>query len=200
MRTEISKLHDNLNATMIYVTHDQVEAMTMGTKIVVMKDGEILQVGPPLEIYNYPVNKFVAGFIGSPAMNFIDVKVVEKGSDLHAISDGFQLPIPPGKKNYLQQFVNQEVTLGIRPEHLEEKKFADKSAFAESFTAIVDVIETLGAEVQLEVITGGHSLLARVDARSAVKRHESVDLAVNMDKIHFYEKDPPNIRIPTEKR
>ena len=200
MRTEISKLHDNLNATMIYVTHDQVEAMTMGTKIVVMKDGEILQVGPPLEIYNYPVDKFVAGFIGSPAMNFIDVKVVEKGSNLLAISDGFQLPIPPGKKNYLQPFVNREVTLGIRPEHLEEKKFADKSAFAESFTAIVDIIETLGAEVQLEVIAGGHSLVARVDARSTAKRHESVDLAVNMDKIHFYEKDPPNMRIPTEKR
>ena len=200
MRTEISKLHDNLKTTMIYVTHDQVEAMTMGTKIVVMKDGEILQVGPPLEIYNYPINRFVAGFIGSPAMNFIDVKIVEKGSDLLAISDGFQLPIPSGKKPFLQQFVDSELTLGIRPEHLEEKKFADESAFAESFSATVDVIETLGAEVQLEVIAGAHPLVARVDPRSTVSRHESVDLAVNMDKIHFYEKDPPNMRIPTEKR
>jgi multiple sugar transport system ATP-binding protein len=172
--------------------------MTMGTKIVVMKDGAVLQVGPPLEIYNYPVDKFVAGFIGSPAMNFIDVKVIAKESGLHAISDGFELPIPPGKQNYLQQFVDREVTLGIRPEHLEEKKFADKSAFTESFTAIVDVIETLGAEVQLEVTAGKHSLVARVDARSTAKRHESVHLAVNTDKMHFYEKDPPNMRIPTE--
>jgi len=200
MRTEILKLHDDLQTTMIYVTHDQVEAMTMGTKIVVMKDGAILQVGPPLEIYNYPVNKFVAGFIGSPAMNFIDVRVVAKESGLHAISDGFDLPIPSGKQSYLQPFVEREVTLGIRPEHLEEKKFADKSVFAESFTATVDVIETLGAEVQLEVTAGNHSLVARVDARSTAERHETVDLAVNTDKIHFYEKEPPNMRIPTENR
>jgi multiple sugar transport system ATP-binding protein len=200
MRTEILKLHDKLKATMIYVTHDQVEAMTMGTKIVVMKDGEMLQVGAPLEIYNYPVNKFVAGFIGSPAMNFINVSLVEKESILFAVTDGIELPVPPQKKGYLQHLVNSEVILGIRPEHLEEKSFADKSVYKECISATVDVIETLGAEVQLNVTAGDHPLVARVDARMNTKRHENVDLAVNMDNIQFFEKDPPSDRIATEKQ
>jgi multiple sugar transport system ATP-binding protein len=185
---------------MIYVTHDQVEAMTMGTKIVVMKDGEMLQIGPPLEIYNFPVDKFVGGFIGSPAMNFINVKLVEKESVLFAMADGFQLPIPAGKKTFLQSFVNREVILGIRPEHLEEQSFADQSVFTETFSAVVDVVETLGAEVQLDVTAGEHPLIARVDARSAASRHAAIKLAVNMDNIHFFEKDSPNLRITTEKR
>jgi multiple sugar transport system ATP-binding protein len=200
MRTEISKLHDRLQTTMIYVTHDQVEAMTMGTKIVVMKDGEMLQIGPPLEIYNYPVDKFVGGFIGSPAMNFIDVQLVEKNSDLVAIAEGFQLPISSGKKTYLQKFAGREVILGIRPEHLEEHSFADKSVYTETFGAVVDVVETLGAEVQLDVTVGEHTLIARVDARSAASRQAAIELAVNMDKVHFFEKDSSNLRIETEKR
>lgn len=200
MRTEILKLHEKLKTTMIYVTHDQVEAMTMGTKIVVMKEGAMLQVGSPLEIYNYPVNHFVAGFIGSPAMNFIHVNLVEKDSILMAVADGIELPIPPEKKSYLQNRINSEVVLGIRPEHLEEKSFADSSAYKEWFSATVDVIETLGAEVQLNVTAGGHSLIARVDARTKARRHTTVDLAVNMDNIHFFEEDPPGMRIATEKR
>jgi multiple sugar transport system ATP-binding protein len=174
--------------------------MTMGTKIVIMKDGEMLQIGPPLEIYNYPVDKFVGGFIGSPAMNFIDVQLIEKDSALFAIADGFQLPIPYGKRTYLQNFVNREVIFGIRPEHLEERSFADKSVFSETFCAVVDVVETLGAEIQLDVTCGKHALIARVDARSAASRHVAIELAVNMDKIHFFEKDPPNLRIQTEKQ
>lgn len=200
MRTEILKLHDKLRTTMIYVTHDQVEAMTMGTKIVVMKDGEVLQVAPPLEIYNYPVNKFVGGFIGSPAMNFINVRLAQKGSTLLAVADGIELSIPAEKRDYLQSFVNREVILGIRPEHLEENSFADKSAFNGSFKAVVEVIETLGPEVQLNVTAGGHSLVARVDARTKARRHATIDLAVNLDKIHFFEKDPPSVRIATEGR
>ena len=200
MRTEILKLHDKLKATMIYVTHDQVEAMTMGTKIVVMKDGEMLQVGAPLEIYNYPVDKFVAGFIGSPAMNFINVSLVEKESILFAVADGIELPVPPERKGYLQHLVNSEVILGIRPEHLEEKSFADKSAYKECISATIDVIETLGSEVQLIVTAGSHSLVARVDARTNTKRHENVDLAVNMGNIHFFEKAPPSNRIATQKQ
>ena len=126
-----------------------------------MKDGEILQVGPPLEIYNYPVNKFVGGFIGSPAMNFVTVQLVEKESMLFAISDGLHLPIPVEKKDYLQNFVNEEVILGVRPEHLEEKSFADRSVFTESFTAVVDVVEILGAEIQLDVSVGSWPAAAR---------------------------------------
>ncbi len=200
MRTEISKLHDRLQTTMIYVTHDQVEAMTMGTKIVVMKDGEMLQIGPPLEIYTYPVDKFVAGFIGSPAMNFIDVQLVEQESEICAVSDRLRLPIPPAKKEYLKNFLNTEVILGIRPEHLEDNSLADKSVFSETFSAVVEVVETLGAEIQLDVTVGKHALIARVDARSTASRHAGITLAVNMDKVHFFEKDPPHMRIVTERR
>jgi multiple sugar transport system ATP-binding protein len=200
MRTEILKLHDKLKATMIYVTHDQVEAMTMGTKIVVMKDGEMLQVGTPLEIYHYPVNKFVAGFIGSPAMNFINVRIVEKKSTLLAVADGIELPVPVEKKDFLHQLVDSEIILGIRPEHIEERTFADATVYTASFSATVDVIETLGAEVQLIVSTGDHSLVARVDARTITKRREKISLALNIDHIHFFEKNPPNNRIVTEKR
>ena len=124
----------------------------------------MLQVGLPLEIYNYPVNKFVAGFIGSPAMNFINVSLKQKESSLLAVADGIELPIPAKKRGYLQQLNDSEVILGIRPEHLEEKSFADKSAYSECFSATVDVIETLGAEVQLNVTAGDHPLIARVDA------------------------------------
>ncbi len=199
MRTEILKLHDKLKATMIYVTHDQVEAMTMGTKIVVMKDGEMLQVGTPLDIYHYPVNKFVAGFIGSPAMNFINVRIVEKESALLAVADGIELPVPAEKRDFLHHLVNSEIILGIRPEHIEEKTFADATVYTASFSATVDVIETLGAEVQLIVSTGDHSLVARVDARTITKRREKISLALNIDHIHFFEKNPPNNRIVTEK-
>jgi multiple sugar transport system ATP-binding protein len=198
MRTEISKLHDKLKTTMIYVTHDQVEAMTMGTKIVVMKDGEMLQIGPPLEIYSYPVDKFVAGFIGSPAMNFIDMRLVAQGSEMCAISDGLRLTIPSAKREYLQNFLNTEVILGIRPEHLEDNAYADKSVFSEAFRAVVEVVETLGAEIQLDVSVGKYTLIARVDARSTASRHAEIELAVNMDKVHFFEKSPPHMRIKTE--
>ncbi|MEJ2166390.1 MAG: sn-glycerol-3-phosphate ABC transporter ATP-binding protein UgpC [Desulfobacterales bacterium] len=199
MRTEISKLHDRLQTTMIYVTHDQVEAMTMGTKIVVMKDGEMLQIGPPLEIYNCPVDKFVAGFIGSPAMNFIDVRLVGQGSEMCAISDGLRLTLPSAKRDYLNNFLNTEVILGIRPEHLEDNAYADKSVFSETFRAVVEVVETLGAEIQLDVSIGKYTLIARVDARSTASRHTEIELAVNMDKVHFFEKSPPHMRIKTEK-
>jgi len=198
MRTEILKLHDKLQTTMVYVTHDQVEAMTMGTKIVVMKDGEMLQVGPPLEIYNYPMNQFVGGFIGSPAMNFIGVKLIEKASKLIAVSEGLQLPISAEKSVYLQSYINRDVILGIRPEHLEESQFADKSVYTETFSVVVDVIETLGSEVQLDVTAGHHPLIARVDARSEAVKHTDIELAVNADRIHFFEIDHPNMRIATE--
>jgi multiple sugar transport system ATP-binding protein len=142
----------------------------------------------------------VAGFIGSPAMNFINVSLVEKESVLFAVADGFELPVPLEKKGSLQHLVNSEVILGIRPEHLEEKSFADKSAYKECISATVDVIETLGAEIQINVTAGGHALVARVDARMNTNRHENIDLAVNVDNIHFFEKDAPSIRIATEKR
>ena len=200
MRAELSKLHHQLNTTMIYVTHDQVEAMTMGTQIVIMKDGEIDQVASPMEIYEYPVNMFVAGFIGSPGMNFSPAKITSKKSRLYVDTGSFELEIPSEKEKHLQSRKDQEVVLGIRPEHMEDGAFAEKGVFGGSFKAVVEVVEILGSEVQLDVSAGEHSLIARVDPRTQAKLHEEIELAVNMDKIHLFEKEPPNQRVKTEER
>ncbi len=200
MRAELSKLHDQLSTTIIYVTHDQVEAMTMGTKIVIMNEGEIQQVGPPMEIYDYPVNKFVGGFIGSPGMNFLDAKVVSEESKLYVDTSALKLQIPAEKESFLQNIINQEVILGIRPEHIQDATFADQTSIIDSFKAVVEVVETLGSEVQLDVVSGEQSLVARVDPRTGAKRHEEIELAVNMEKIHIFEKESPNNRVKTEEQ
>ena len=200
MRAELSKLHDQLRTTIIYVTHDQVEAMTMGTKIVVMKDALIQQVGSPMEIYEYPVNKFVGGFIGSPGMNFLPARIISKDSRLSIDTGSFELRIPAEKEPFLQSKIDREVILGIRPEHIEDKTFAEEGLFTDSFKATVEVVETLGAEIQLDVTSGEHSMVARVDARTRTSRHEEIELAVYMDKIHIFENEPPNDRVKTEER
>ncbi len=200
MRTELSKLHDQLKTTIIYVTHDQVEAMTMGTKIVVMKDGIIQQIGSPMEIYEYPINKFVGGFIGSPGMNFLPARIVSENSKLYVDTGSFRLLIPEKKVSYLQNQTDREVILGIRPEHMEDGAFEDSSVVTDTFSAIVEVVETLGAEVQLDVVSGDHNMVARVDPRTKAKRHQEIQLMVNMDKIHIFETEPPNSRIKTEEQ
>ncbi len=198
MRVELSKLHDQLNTTIVYVTHDQVEAMTMGTKIVVMKDGFIQQVGPPMEIYEYPVNKFVGGFIGSPGMNFLPARIVAENSKTYVDTNSFRLLIPEDKVSYIQNYTNREVILGIRPEHIQDSAFADASSITDTFNAVVEVVETLGSEVQLDVVSGDHNLVARVDPRTKAERKQEIELAVNMEKIHIFDTEPPNNRIKTE--
>jgi multiple sugar transport system ATP-binding protein len=198
MRTELSKLHDQLNTTIIYVTHDQVEAMTMGTMIVIMNDGVVNQIGAPMEIYNYPVNKFVGGFIGNPGMNFIDAKIIARDDDLYVDAASFQLLVPAEKQPYLQDKVGQDVILGIRPEHIEDAAFPDSTTLTDSFKAVVEVVETLGSEIQLDVVSGEHGLVARVDPRTKAKRHQEITLAVDMEKIHIFDLNPPNNRIKTE--
>jgi multiple sugar transport system ATP-binding protein len=198
MRAELSKLHDQLKTTIIYVTHDQVEAMTMGTKIVIMNAGIVQQMGSPMEIYEYPLNKFVAGFIGSPGMNFLPSKIVTDNSKLHIDTGGFRLVIPEEKVSYLQDHKDKDVILGIRPEHIEDAAFEDITISNQMFTATVEVVETLGSEIQLDVVSGDHSLIARVDPRTRAVRHEEIQLAVNMDKIHIFDQEPPNTRIKTE--
>jgi len=200
MRVELSKLHDQLNTTIIYVTHDQVEAMTMGTKIVIMKDGIIQQVGPPMEIYEYPVNKFVGGFIGSPGMNFLPATITAENSKMYVATDSFRLLVPEDKVSHIQNHTNREVILGIRPEHIQDCAFADASSITDTFKAVVEVVETLGAEVQLDVVSGGHNLVARVDPRTKAERKQEIELAVNMEKIHIFDTEPPNLRIKTEER
>ncbi|MGD8764481.1 MAG: sn-glycerol-3-phosphate ABC transporter ATP-binding protein UgpC [Desulfobacteraceae bacterium] len=198
MRTELSKLHDQLKTTIIYVTHDQVEAMTMGTKIVIMNAGITQQMGSPMEIYEYPLNKFVAGFIGSPGMNFLPATIVADNAELYVDTGSFRLLIPEKKVPYLQDHKEKDVILGIRPEHIQDADFADSSLSNKMFTATVEVVETLGSEIQLNVASGDYDLVARVDSRTKAKRHQEIELAVNMDKIHLFETESPNARIKTE--
>ncbi|MCJ7699247.1 sn-glycerol-3-phosphate ABC transporter ATP-binding protein UgpC, partial [Candidatus Bathyarchaeota archaeon] len=163
MRAELSKLHDRLQTTIVYVTHDQVEAMTMGTKIVVMKDGLIQQMGSPLEVYNHPVNMFVAGFIGSPVINFFPSRLILKEGRLFIDAEAFQLPIPEKKAFYYQSLVGSEVIFGIRPSDIYDRLYAPDRLREKFIRAVVDVIEPLGSEIHLNVTAGKHTLIARVD-------------------------------------
>ena len=192
MRAELSKLHNRLQTTIVYVTHDQTEAMTMGDRIVVMKDGFIQQVGAPLEIYNHPNSIFVAGFIGSPAMNFMDV-VLRKDGDNYIVDGGeFKLTIDPARvaqyKN-LGKYVNKEVVFGIRPEDIEDAELAQDIIETSVMAATVDVTEPMGAEVYAYFSSGRHSFIARLDptTKAADGRQQKVQL--NMAKIHLFDKD-----------
>jgi multiple sugar transport system ATP-binding protein len=198
MRAELSKLHDRLQTTMIYVTHDQVEAMTMGTKIIVMKDGLIQQVGSPLGVYNFPVNQFVAGFIGSPVMNFIPCRIVSKDGRLFIDAEAFQLPIPEKKIRYYQKLVGSEAIFGIRPNDIYDRLYAPEHLRGNAIRSVVDVIEPLGSEIHLDVAAGNHNLVAMVDTQTTVRMHQEIELAVDLNKMHLFEKDPPNLRIRTE--
>ncbi len=182
MRTEISKLHSRLESTMVYVTHDQVEAMTMGDKIVVLKDGVIQQVDSPLNLYNHPVNKFVAGFIGSPAMNFI-TGTIKKNGQLVFVSDSIKLALPDASAHNHAVFENQTVTLGIRPEHI---NYLSDAGRRDSITATIEVIEPMGNETVLYVKAGKIELTARILPQSGLQVGTECKLSINQDKIHFF--------------
>jgi len=192
MRTEISKLHSRLETTMIYVTHDQMEAMTMGDRIVVMKDGLIHQIDTPLNLYNKPGNLFVAGFIGSPAMNFFEGTI--KQADGHLIFDEgkIKLTIPTQFKDKLQTYNNQRLTLGIRPENIYEADFAHgiQEQHSGKVESTVEVVEPLGNEVFLYLNTGLNSYIARVAARQTPSIGKKIAIIFNMGKAHFF--DPKN--------
>lgn len=189
MRTEIAKLHDRLQTTFIYVTHDQTEAMTMGSRIVVMKDGYIHQVDTPQNIYDYPVNTFVAGFIGSPQMNFIDGRLLKESDKTYINFNDTKLLIPEGViKKIDPTYFDKEVTLGIRPEDIhDEAAFLDY--FPEyCFDAKVDVVELLGSETFLYLTVGENSLTARVDPRSNARVGDTIKIGFDMNKLHLFDK------------
>jgi multiple sugar transport system ATP-binding protein len=185
MRVELKKLHSRLETTAIYVTHDQVEAMTLGDRVVVMKDGWIQQVGEPMELYGRPANKFVAGFIGSPAMNFIDVGINEVNGAIVAEAPGLRLSVSPAKAATLRPYKGQQVALGVRPEDVHVAGGGDPAHH--SFDAAVEVVEPLGSEILLDVRVGRGTIVARVEPSVRVKIHETVKLAVNADKLHFFD-------------
>jgi len=198
MRAELSKLHDSLQTTIIYVTHDQVEAMTMGTKIVVMKDGLIQQIGTPLGVYNFPVNIFVAGFIGSPMMNFIPCRVLSKDGRLMVDAEAFHFPIPEKKAPYYQSLAGSEAFWGIRPNDIYNRLYAPEHLKENVIRAVVNLIEPLGSEINLNVTAGKHNLVAMVDTQTTVRRHQEIELAIDLNKMHLFENNPPHLRAKTE--
>lgn len=192
MRAELSKLHNRLQTTMIYVTHDQTEAMTMGDRIVVMRDGVIQQVGAPLDIYNNPDNVFVAGFIGSPAMNFLNVILRGEGEDLYVDGKEFKLRIPreraAGWKN-VRKYIDKRVILGIRPENIEDADLVPEVPEFSTVTCHVDVTEPMGSEIYLYPSIGEHSFVARVDAASSVRDGDDHTLVFDMSRCHLFDPD-----------
>jgi multiple sugar transport system ATP-binding protein len=185
MRVELKRLHERLETTAIYVTHDQVEAMTLGSRVVVMKDGWVQQVGEPLEIYSKPQNRFVAGFIGSPSMNFISVTLTDGSGALFAEASGIKIKVPPQKAQSLMPYKGQTVTLGVRPEDLRVGMSSDSSDL--SFDAVVEVVEPLGAEILLDTKAANQQIVARVEPTVKTKPHEKIRLTFVPDRIHFFD-------------
>ncbi|MDO4519707.1 MAG: sn-glycerol-3-phosphate ABC transporter ATP-binding protein UgpC [Eubacteriales bacterium] len=184
MRTEISKIHQRLGATIIYVTHDQTEAMTLGTRIVVMKDGIVQQIDTPQNLYQKPQNLFVAGFVGSPQMNFLDAEIAAENGKLVAKVAGYTLPIPADKATALNDggYVGKTVVLGIRPENITD-------AANGAMTSTVNVYELLGAEVFLYFNVGDTQVTARVNPHTTAKAGASINFDFDMDKAHFFDKE-----------
>ena len=193
MRTEITRLHQRLQATMIYVTHDQIEAMTMGDRIVVMNEGVVQQNDAPLALYNEPVNLFVAGFLGSPPMNFISGRLKQDKDKIRfcEIEGGtIEVAFPAADRPAAREFVGKEVILGIRPEDLEVATFTRKEGKAAGvgFPAIVDIVEPMGAETNLHLQTGAHTLICR--SQSAFDHREAghrMQFEMNLTKAHLFD-------------
>ncbi|MBQ8781808.1 MAG: sn-glycerol-3-phosphate ABC transporter ATP-binding protein UgpC [Oscillospiraceae bacterium] len=201
MRTEISKLHQKLGTTFIYVTHDQTEAMTMGDRIVVMKDGFIQQVDSPQNLYTSPVNLFVAGFMGSPQMNFVDSVLrkldgkytIEFGSEDTKTSRGkkFYIELPESKVDeaVLSDYIDKEIIFGIRPENIHDEEMFLSAATTGIIDCDVEITEMMGAETYLYLNCEGISLTARVDPRSTARPQDSIKVAIDPNKIHIFDKE-----------
>ncbi|MCF7873394.1 MAG: sn-glycerol-3-phosphate ABC transporter ATP-binding protein UgpC [Candidatus Omnitrophica bacterium] len=188
MRTEIKKLHIKIKSTMIYVTHDQTEAMTLGDRVAVMKNGKLLQVDTPLDVYDQPANKFVAGFIGSPPMNFVEGILRKKDSSLYFLEkDGFQIKVPEQMQQRLENYIEKEVILGIRPENLYDKLFASYATVDNTIDVTCDVIETMGSQNHLYLTTKKHTIIAVVDASNKPAVGSRVEIVFDTKKIHFFD-------------
>jgi multiple sugar transport system ATP-binding protein len=189
MRAELLSLHQRLKTTTVYVTHDQLEAMTMGDRIVVMNNGVIQQVDTPQNVYDHPANQYVAGFIGSPAMNFIDCQISQENGQFFAVSPGMKLKIPRDKTFGLKDRVGQEVSLGLRPEHVIHRSLVDEYDPEVSFKGAVWVIEPLGSEKLVYIRPESQdTLIARVDPHVDIKLGDVADFTVRMDLSHLFEK------------
>ena len=189
MRTEIHKLHIRLQTTIIYVTHDQVEAMTMGDRIAVMKDGVLQQVADPITIYDHPKNKFVAGFIGSPPMNFMTGRTVKKNGRIYFDEGKVVVKLVEDMHAKITPYLGKEVTLGIRSEDIYDKLFVSEAPPENVVRVNCEVYEPMGSEVYLYLNTGKHTFIARVGAHDKPKVNQDMDVVFDMSKVHFFDKD-----------
>lgn len=187
MRTEIHKLHIRLQTTMIYVTHDQTEAMTMGDRIAVMKDGIVQQIADPITIYDKPVNKFVASFIGSPPMNFFMGRVIKSEGRFYFDEGNLRVRIVKEMEAKMASFVNKEVICGLRSEDIYDKLFASGAPAENVVRVTCEVVEPMGSEVYLYLNTGKHSFIARVGAHDRPAVNQDMDLVFDMSKVHFFD-------------
>jgi multiple sugar transport system ATP-binding protein len=189
-RSEISKLHQRLKTTFIYVTHDQVEALTMGTRIAVMKDGILQQLDSPQVLYDTPSNMFVAGFIGSPAMNFFEAKLDRRDGGAVVDIGPFQLPLPQSKLDALSGHVGKPVYFGIRPEDLHDAHFVPRGVDeAAKITANVTVVEPLGSEIFAYIENSGKEMVGKFDPRSNARVGQPVDVIIDMAKMHIFDRE-----------
>ena len=189
MRVELAKLHERLKTTIIYVTHDQIEAMTLADRIIIMDNGLIRQIGPPLEVYDDPQDLFVAGFIGSPAMNFLDASVTKK---MTLKSNLFELGTTDRTKKIIKNnnLIGKDVVIGIRPEDLEDSSFVqDNLSKDNTITANVEVTEPMGAEIYIYIDIEGVLVTARVDSRTKIKSGSKATLFIYIDKLHIFDKE-----------
>ncbi|MCL1863369.1 MAG: sn-glycerol-3-phosphate ABC transporter ATP-binding protein UgpC [Defluviitaleaceae bacterium] len=191
MRTEITKLHQKLQTTFIYVTHDQTEAMTLGTRIVVMKDGVAQQVDSPVNLYNKPKNLFVAGFIGSPQMNLVDVTVDQRGNDVYLMFGDFPIKLPEAKAKALIDggYHEKTVVMGIRPEDMHDEEVFISNSPESLIKTDVEVTELLGAEIYLYLLCAEQQMVARVNPRSTAKTGDTITIALDVQRIHVFDKD-----------
>lgn len=189
MRAELKKLHQRLQATIIYVTHDQIEAMTMGDRIVIMKDGIIHQVADPIEMYDNPADKFVAGFIGSPPTNFIDCMVVKREDKIYLDEGTFIVKANEKMvKPLLEGYLNKKVTLGIRPEDIYDRfYYSGTKTEGRTLVVTVEVVEPVGSEKYLYLTTGKNTFIARVDAHNKVQVNQDIEVVFAMNKAHIFD-------------
>ncbi len=189
MRTEIHKLHLRLKTTIIYVTHDQTEAMTMGDRIAVMKDGILQQVDDPIKIYDTPKNKFVSGFIGSPPMNFMNGRIIKKDGKFYFDEGKVRVKLVDDMNQAISTYADKEVIFGIRSEDIYDKLFVSEAPAENVIRANCEVVEPMGSEVYLYLNTGNHTFIARVGAHDRPEVNQDMDLVFDMSKVHFFDRD-----------
>jgi len=187
MRTEIHKLRKRLQTTFIYVTHDQTEAMTLGDRIAVMKDGKIHQCADPIEIYDKPANKFVASFIGTPPISFMEGRIIKKDRKYYYDEGNFQIKIVEEMHQAIEPYEGKDVILGVRAEDIYDKIFVSESSPENTITATCEVIEPMGSEVYLYMNTGKHTFIARVGSHDRPEANREMNIVFDMSKVHFFD-------------